>query len=205
MNKFFTNFRIVFGIILLCVATFCFFEIVQYLKIGAAANVQTFSKPKKLYGNEICYQSNPYFYLVDETTGTIHIFNQNGKFLNGVQLPANSGAVWIGTGNNLCAYCVRKDLLVEITDAKNISQKDVYFSNPEEFYNSLNLTNKSISNIKGNVVHITNNINDEIVLEIESSSFPIKLYIILFLICMIGYLAVFMKIDIKRRFNKLYK
>lgn len=205
MNKFFTNFRIVFGIILLCVAAFCFFEIVQYFKIAAVANVQTFSIPKMLYGNEICYQNNSNFYLVDETTGTIHIFNEQGDFLNGVQLPTNGGAVWSGTGNNFCAYCVRKNLLVEIVDAENISQKDVYFSNPEEFYNRLNLTDKSILNIKGNVVHITNKISDEIVLEVEAISLPIKLYIILLLICMIGYLAVFMKTDIKRRFNKLYK
>ena len=158
-----------------------------------------------MYGNEKCYQNNQNLYVADDTTGTIHIFNENGAFLNGIQLPTSGGAVWSGVGNIIYAYCVREDLLVEITDAKNISQKDVYFSNPKEFYDSLNITDKNVIDIDGNIVHITHNNNDAVVLDIESSPLPIDVCTMLFLICMVGYLAVTMKTNIKIRFNKLYK
>lgn len=205
MRKLFIKAHIIIGIILLCVALFFFIQIVQYLKIGAVKNVQTFAEPKVLYGNEKCYQNNQHLYILDDTTGTIHIFNKNGKFLNGIQLPTSGGDVWSGMGNTFYAYSVRNNLLVEVFDTGNISQKNSYFSNPNDFYDSLNIFEKNGIDVDGNMVSMTNNENTVVILDIKTSALPIDLCTILFFICMLVFLAVTMKINIKERFNKLYK
>ena len=196
--------RIFAVIILTCMLLISLFHIVDYIFIPKYNQITILKKPIRFHGVENSYYLGKCIYVTDSARGLVQVFDTNGYFKAGYNLPTNGGKVWFGTKDDiLYCYCVRTDSLFELLDAEIINHQIVDYSNPESFTSDNELAHKHQIDIK----KIETFIDDDtsIVLDANASILPLPVFVVLFFVCLFTILqisGVFSKIRF-RAFKKI--
>lgn len=163
-------------------------QLTKQLNFSYTSTPELFIEPKAFSDVQCYYKDDEYIYLVGTKDGIVQIFSYQGNFIKGYKIPSNGGIVWAGSNELLHIYCVRSNILIKIDGEELEFIENVFYGNPNDFYESNFITNKTLCSIRGNVITINNDVRHTIQLSINRNVFSIDVCIVILIICIIGFL-----------------
>ncbi len=179
--------KIIFRIFIILVLFSSFFCFVKFTGDDEIKMLHEFRTSKSITGNEWCYKDENYVYLVDCYSAVIQIFNKDGTFRIGYQIPRNGGISWVGVNDKLYVYCVRTDAIFMTDGESYCYEEGVLYNSKNEFYSENMLNGKQNCKLQGKSIHY--NVQDDekiIMLDVKKTFEYSKMSVIILAISVLG-------------------
>ena len=181
--------RLILAIVFICGFIFSIIQLTKQFNFSYTSTPELFVEPKSFSDVQCYYKDDKYIYLVGTKDGVVQIFSYQGDFIKGFNIPSNGGIVWAGSNKLLYIYCVRSNILIKIDGEELEFKENVFYRNPNDFYESNTITNETLCNIRGNVITVNNDVNHTIQLCVNRNVFSIDVCIVILIMCIIGFLT----------------
>lgn len=176
--------KIISSVIVFCIMIFFGCKFLCFFNINEIQTIEPYSNVKPVDGTEKCCFIENEWYVINKTRGIIQVFDNDGSFIKGFQLPTNGGDVWAGTNEDLYVYCVRTDLLYSI-NSSGYTQEKIEYANSDEFYKSFD--SKKFVNLS--TKRIIDNETQEIQLK-APFDFSLKICLLISAICLMFFFLI---------------
>ncbi len=159
---------------IICIITIIFslISIVTKFADSYCTKIEFSKKPTSICGASGVFMNSAKIYVEDDMKSSIQIFNSDGSFFQRIKIPTKGGDFWVSVKNDkMNIYIVRNNTLYEILSESNYNKtENVYFKNPQEFYQKFGYNEKATLTLGGKI-KILNGDTEEY-LNLDAPIFP---------------------------------